>query len=149
MSWNWSHEGHKEYIKLPECKARGVYKISSRNLSYGIYDGKSGFIGIRTKFSDRYLFTEYHWDNDRFPTVQPLEYLGIDLPDNIPITPGLQPVDDKTGRPVEFDKPIKEGGRGWYFKDTNQASEDIWPVHVQNKDMFNFLEEIEKKYGVE
>lgn len=147
MSWNWSHDGHKEYIKLPDCIVRGVYKISSRNLSYGIFNGKTGFIGIREKFKERFLFTEYHWDSPSFATVQPLEYLNITLPDSIPLATGFTPIDEKTGRQVAFDKPIKDGGKGWYFIDNGEADVNIHPLHVENKAMFDFLEEIGNKYG--
>ncbi len=52
------------YISLTECTHRGIYKLSSRNLSLGVFNKPSnGFIGIREKFGDLYLFTEYHWDN--------------------------------------------------------------------------------------
>lgn len=35
-----------------------IYRIRSRNLPYGVYDGIGGFIGIREKFGERYLDTE-------------------------------------------------------------------------------------------
>lgn len=73
------------YISLAECVVGHVYKIWSRNLRYGVYDGKEGFIGIRTKFGARYLFTEYHWDQGPpFGTVKPIEDLGM-LPEGIPV----------------------------------------------------------------
>jgi len=61
------------YIKLEDCKHGYVYRIVSRNLSFGVYDKSvQGFVGIRTKFGDRYLFTEYHWDTgEPFGTVCP------------------------------------------------------------------------------
>lgn len=59
-------------IPMSECVERGVYRIYSRNLLVGVYDGKGGFIGIRQKFGHRYLFTEYHWEHDpHFGTVRP------------------------------------------------------------------------------
>lgn len=42
-----------------ELAKGGVYKLQSRNLTVGVYDGNEGFIGIREKFGDEYLFTEY------------------------------------------------------------------------------------------
>lgn len=63
----------KEYLKLEECKHGYTYRISSRNLAFGVYDErKQGFVGIRTKFGDRYLFVEYHYDTAApFGTVCP------------------------------------------------------------------------------
>lgn len=72
-----------DYIKLEDCKERFLYKIFSRNLSYGVYDGNSGFIGIRNKFGMDYLFTEYHWDaGPPFGTVHPKEEI-CEVPKNI------------------------------------------------------------------
>ena len=52
-----------------------LYKLNSRNLDYGVYDdAQKGFIGIRTKFGSRYLFTEYHWDTGSpFGTAMPIK----------------------------------------------------------------------------
>ena len=36
-----------------------IYRLRSRNLIVGAYDGRGGFIGIREKFGQRYLFTEF------------------------------------------------------------------------------------------
>lgn len=71
-------------IKLTECKPRHLYKISSRNLIFGVFNAEnSGFVGIREKFGDEYLFTEYHWDTGSpFGTVQPTEDLG-EIPENL------------------------------------------------------------------
>jgi len=68
----------KPYIPLEECKHGGLYKISARNFSLGVYDEKAkGFIGVRTKWSDVYLFTEYHWDTgEPYGTVRPKELVG-------------------------------------------------------------------------
>jgi len=44
--WNWTK----------------VYKLISRNLSFGVFDGNTRFIGIRTKCGRRFLDTEDHWD---------------------------------------------------------------------------------------
>jgi len=55
-----------------------------RNLSYGVYDGKEGFIGIREKFGHEFLFTEYHFDQGPpFGTVHTIIDTGIDVPEGI------------------------------------------------------------------
>jgi hypothetical protein len=38
---------------------RCVYRLCSRNLEFGVFNGTRGFIGIRDKFNFRYLDTEY------------------------------------------------------------------------------------------
>lgn len=67
---------------LPDMKnlIKGrVYKIHCRNLNYGVWDGKEGFIGIRTKFGNEFLFTELHWDaSECFGTVMDAEDTNID-----------------------------------------------------------------------
>lgn len=64
-------------IKLAECKPRTVYRLNSRNLEIGVFNGSEGFIGIREKFDRRYLFTEYHHDTGApFGTATPLEEIG-------------------------------------------------------------------------
>ena len=75
----------ENYIPLDQCITGPLYRIHSRNLKLGIFDGKTGFIGIRLKFGFKYLFTEYHWDQGPpYGTVQPKEDLGP-IPDDIEI----------------------------------------------------------------
>ena len=77
------------YIPLPECERGSVYRLQSRNLRFGVFDGKSGFIGIRLKFNSRFLFREYHWDNGPpYGTVKPIGKVGS-IPDSIPLHCGF------------------------------------------------------------
>jgi hypothetical protein len=70
------------YIKLSDCKDGYLYKIHARNFSYGVFL-HDGFIGIRNKFGEDYLFMEYHWDfGEPFGTVKPKQEL-FQLPSNI------------------------------------------------------------------
>lgn len=67
-------------VPMGECVKGRVYEIRCRNLLFGVYDGEGGFIGIRTKFGSRYLFTEYHWDKGPpFGTVMGHKDTGIDV----------------------------------------------------------------------
>lgn len=61
-------------ISIEECKDQYFYRISSRNLGFGVYNEENkGFTGIRKKFDFEYLATEYHWDTGApFGTVMPL-----------------------------------------------------------------------------
>jgi hypothetical protein len=122
-----------------------AYRIRCRNLSFGVWDGVSGFIGIRTKFGSRYLFTELHWDADRsFGTVRMATDLGIGLPPEISAVERLGVVDQKTNRPVEY-KPDE----GWFFKDTGEFSKDIWAMEVSNKELFKFLDGLPEMFPEE
>lgn len=76
------------WIAQSDCVAGTIYALHSRNLTVGVYDGVTGFIGIREKFGHRYLFTEYHRGDADLPrvigTVTPLRVLGA-LPVGIPV----------------------------------------------------------------
>jgi hypothetical protein len=138
----------KDYIKLADCKKGHLYKIHSRNLSLGVYDGKEGFIGVREKFNDLFLFTEFHFDQGPpYGTVFPKEDLGP-IPDGIQPQENFDTYDKVTGRKVEFDIPVSQGGRGWYFTDTGVGSTDIRPLTATNKDLFNYLFEREHELNL-
>jgi hypothetical protein len=134
----------KLYIELERCKKGYLYKISSRNLRFGVYDGNQGFIGIREKFSSRYLFTEYHYDQGPpFGTVHPMIEVE-QMPKDIELVEYFETIDKITSRPVKFDKSIDAGGQGWYFLDTLQASTEIVPISRENKPLFDYLDRWEK-----
>ena len=135
-------------IPLEQCIKGRVYRLHCRNLSYGVFNGTDGFIGIRTKFGSRFLFTEIHWDADQhFGTVGGMEDMGIDVPAEIEIRESFPTVDRATGRLVRFDPSnhCDDGPRrsGWVFIDTGEWKPDIWPVSYSYKPLFAFLEWIE------
>jgi hypothetical protein len=68
-------------IPLTECKDRAVYRLRSRSLDFGVFVAATkGFIGIREKFGNKYLFTEYHYDTGPpIGTAKPLELLDFEL----------------------------------------------------------------------
>jgi hypothetical protein len=71
------------YIPRDKCKKGYLYKVTSRNFHYGVFDGGEGFIGIREKSGARYLCVEFHFDyGGSFGTVFPMEELQS-IPDNI------------------------------------------------------------------
>lgn len=130
------------HIALADCKARHIYRLRSRNLSIGVFDPEQrGFIGLRVKFDAEYLFTEYHFDTGPpFGTAHPLEDLG-ELPPNIILAETLGTVDSNTRRPVFFDRPVADGGKGWCFEDTGEASMAISPVSVSNSSLLDLLKQ--------
>jgi hypothetical protein len=133
-----------EGIPLSDCKDRFLYRIHSRNLSLGVFNvNNAGFIGIREKFGHFYLFTEYHYDTGA--TVRPEKELEP-VPEGMSLEERLGTIDEKTGQPVDFDKPVSEGGRGWYYLDTNKSSSEIRPVSVPNTALFKWLKEKEGHY---
>ena len=67
------------YIPIEECIEGHIYRIKARNGRIGIFEkkGPNGFVLSRHKFSDNFLYPEYHWDNgEPYGTVKPLEHLG-------------------------------------------------------------------------
>lgn len=130
-------------VPLADCVRGHLYEIRSRNLSYGVFDGTRGFIGIREKMDIEYLDTEYYCDGSPSGTASPLIATGFDIPAGIPLRVQLDARDAVTGRTVAFDKPVQEGGRGWYFTDTNEASLAIRPHGVENQALFDWIAEKE------
>ena len=143
-------------IALPNCKDRFLYKINSRNLSYGVFDlSTNGFIGIREKFGSRYLFTEYHWDTGApYGTVSP-EYVLDMLPEDIPCTESLGIIDTITNRPLvtifEYDDAGKLITKRFYT-DTEPYEEIpkdqiVHGLVVNNKKLFAWLNDMENIYA--
>lgn len=146
---------HPDRILLEDCLNRHVYRLCSRNLGVGVYDAaRLGFIGIREKFGERYLFLEYHWDYGGGPygTANPLEDLGL-LPRRIQAKESSAVVDRETGRPVAFDRtetsiplirsrPDVLRPRGWYFLDTGEYASGIEAVSLGNQPLFDYLDRL-------
>ncbi len=82
-------------IPFEELKHGGCYRIHSRNLILGIYnENAKGYIGIREKFGDEYLFTEYDWETGPpFGTVKPYEFIDM-LPAEIPVAEDVPRVNE-------------------------------------------------------
>lgn len=129
-------------ISAEKCEHRRLYKINSRNLSYGVYDAKKrGFIGIRTKFSDRYLFMEYHWDNGPpFGTVKPLEATEHILPDSIRLSEVLDDICSNCQKHVKFIVDDSETHMGHWEHLEDTECEKIRPCAGFNKALFDWLE---------
>lgn len=75
----------RQHIDPADLIDRRIYRLSSRNLVIGVWRAEeNGFIGIREKFGDEYLFTEYEHDFDpHFGTARAMEDMGIDVPAEI------------------------------------------------------------------
>ena len=67
-------EDRTEWIPVSECRDGWLYYVHARNSNAGIYClAEKGFVISRLKFSDNFLFTEYHWDTgEPYGTVKPL-----------------------------------------------------------------------------
>jgi hypothetical protein len=71
-------------VALGQCEKGKVYKVRARNFGVAVYDGRRGFVGIREKFGEEYLFTEYFNDGTNpVGTATPVRLLGE-------ISPGIK-----------------------------------------------------------
>ena len=132
------------YIPLTDCIDRRLYRIKSRNLTVGVYRADvHGFVGIRTKFGSRYLFTEYHWDTgEPFGTVKPVEDAGESVPDGMQIGEDLGTVCSVCGIPAKFDhEAMKRGEKGWKHADDSLRCDSMNGRMVNNDALFTWLDE--------
>lgn len=133
-------------IKLDQCIPNGFYLISSRNLVFGVFNPKTkGFVGIRKKFDNLYLFEEYHWDTGSpFGTVVPLEFLE------------MCPLTDLREGWTEILTPEKR--EEWIVRDMElceitreEAEEDALKVgqkyFEQNQELFDWIDKKSKQYA--
>lgn len=92
-------------ILLGKCKKGYFYRIKARNFQVGIFDGDTGFIGIREKFGTKFLDTEYHWDTGApHGTACPIKELGIygmDFEDKEKIYKFLEPIQQRMSKEGE------------------------------------------------
>lgn len=115
-----SSEMTRAMITLGELQRGKVYRLKSRNLACGVWNGKDGFVGIRTKFGLRFLDMEIHWDlSESFGTAQALEGLGS-IPESISLNIGLGTECGNCHKPVKYVKPHaqqKEASGEWLHHD--------------------------------
>jgi len=71
------YDNEVKYLKMVELREGGTYRIIARNADIGIWMLRiRGFLILRTKFSDTFLFVEYHWDTgEPHGTVKPLAFI--------------------------------------------------------------------------
>jgi hypothetical protein len=123
------------YIKIDDCKNGYLYSLHSRNLTYGVYNEENkGFIGIREKFEQEYLFTEYHWDTGPpYGTVKPIKELEKF---NGPIFESKKVI--LSGDPKPGDSCVV------CSSDLEEAGKVVWR---ENEELRKFLNEAEKSGG--
>ena len=106
-------------IKLEQLQRGRVYRLQSRDLESGVWNGKDGFIGIRTKFGRRFLDMEIHWGLSKtFGTAQALESLGT-ISESISLDISLGTECGNCHKPVNYVKRHAEqkGASGEWLHD--------------------------------
>ena len=149
-------------IPLKDCIVGRIYEIQSRNLLLGVYNGNTGFIGIREKFDSLYLSTEYHIEpNGPFSTVRPFRDTGINVPEDILLTTSLGTYDHVTKRPMIWDETIDNPNRAfleapskgwWRFTDGNcevapKVNDGCSATNKHNNPLFAYLLALEQDLG--
>jgi hypothetical protein len=111
----------------------GIYRIQSRNLAAGVYDGKGGFIGIREKFGDTYLFTEYGWEQGPpYGTVRLENRILVGrVPPEVPLVTTLGTRFRGCQQDIEF-----KDGEGWVGCG---GCGKILPMSVPNQKLYKIL----------
>ena len=158
---------NKNFVSLKDCIHGFLYEINSRNLSFGVFNSKNNaFIGLRTKFRDTFLFTEYHYETGApFGTVYPIKKLS-QLPEHISISEYI--IDPKTGASsfarrngietfvIRNNLKLEDPPHGkrslfediWY--DTKERLPDnLYPYTISNTDLENYLTSSIEKYQKE
>ena len=154
-----------DYIPLDKCINGYIYELRSRNLLAGVYsEVKQGFIGLRTKFSFKFLEVEYHWDIEMpHGTVKPIRRLEK-LPDDIDIHEHKRDIKIATELYAERGKdwiPVirrdvsdnnKHGSRMGFedrWADTGERLPDNeYPRLLANEKLYGYMEKLEEKYNL-
>lgn len=129
-----------ESIPMSELVDRRVYRIRSRNLVVGAWRAATqGFIGIRQKFGDLYLFEEYHYETGApYGTAHAIEYLGVVVPPEIPMVENLDSLCAQHYRRVEW----RESERTWHHLDDGTVvdrEQKDYPYSPMNGSLFDLM----------
>jgi hypothetical protein len=125
----------------------------SRNLPYGAFrEATHGFIGIREKFGELYLFEEFHHDTGApFGTVHPLKDIGSLLKD-IELRTTNPTECEKCGKPCIYNQELREAwvAQGLKFEDWPRSPweceggcEDPSPIARTYAPLFEYLLDVD------
>lgn len=135
-----------DFIPLQELLPHRIYRLQSRNLVVGVWKPEAdGFLGVRQKFNERYLFLEYHYDlSETHGTAQALELLPEILPEGTNLAAYLPPRCDTHGEDMKFAGQVAKGGKGWVHAETEEPCTGT-PVSEVNKELFDILDPLDKE----
>jgi hypothetical protein len=139
-----------DYLNRDQLETGGIYEIRSRNLVVGTYNSNDGFIGIREKFGDEYLFTEY-LARERGGTQ-----IGVDTVHPVRLL-GTVPGDIAVRQRGEVDSQCGNCGKlAWWTGppapapwDCDGDCEETSPQATQNELLFDLLKTYEDKLRLE
>jgi hypothetical protein len=132
---------------MGQMEPRRLYRIRCRNLLYGVWNGRDGFIGIREKFGHRYPFTEFHWDaSESLGTVTAAYPIAAWLPEPIAMAEVIGTVCAECQQPVQWSGPPAPAP--WVHLN-GSAAHDAIPHALTNKALLDWLEAQEKLQSAE
>ena len=121
-----------------------IYALRSRNLSVGVYvESERGFIGVREKFGNEFLFMEYRYDdNHAHATAWATAHLGT-VPTGIPLREYLGSTCSTCGVEVQYmeNVPGAVPRRGYWVHlyDTMAVDPQHSSMAVHNSALFRVL----------
>lgn len=130
-------------IPLEDLVVGAVYKLNSRNLNLGVFTEHNSFIGIRTKFGNRFLDEELEYTTHKnYGTARAEAILGS-IQTSIPLRETLGTKCEKCGQLVNFHekRPEKEH---WLHEDGTALCKEAWPISISNTELFKELDKFEK-----
>jgi len=125
---------------------RHVYRLTARNFFLGAWDAAhGGFLGIREKFGNRYVFTEYFAEQDRSSgTAHAWTDADAVVPDEIELTEYLGTQCSEHKRRARFVESVPGAfptrGRWVHADDETELDGDDSPMSISNQALFDFLE---------
>lgn len=133
------------YIEKDQLQPRRAYRLKSRNLLVGVWDPESdGFIGVRQKFGDKYLFTEYFY-GETWGTAHAVEALDFSLAPGVVLDENIGSFCQKCDEPV-YGKPGVRDGRevqcigNFHVTESDCEAEGTYCAYMKrNKDLFDLL----------
>lgn len=134
-------------MTMDQMENRRVYWLQSRNLRVGVWNlATQGFIGVRHKFGDTYLFTEYHYDSSpTIGTAMPLE--GVDdlwIPDGVLLNERLPGswCGEQLDREVRFQGDLPAGDRWRHVDDGTTCRESRV---LDNQELLDILQPLDAR----
>lgn len=128
-------------IPLSSCQHGHLYRLRARYLVSGVFNRDLfGFIGIRAKDGQPFLFTEHHVEfGQGAGTASPLEDLDtapaqLDLQDAFLVSEA----DRRRITVMPFD--VAAGGIGYFFADTGEPADDVELCWETNQGLLAWIE---------
>lgn len=145
--------GKDSSVPADDLEPGRAYRLKSRNLFVGFWEPeRGGFIGVREKFGDRFLFTEYLY-KELSGTALPIEALDL-WAGEVPLTEYLGIFCQTCDEPVEQvwnengDRRICVGNRHVVYSDC--PAEGTYCAYIKmNEALFDLLDDWDLRFAEE